>query len=138
MIVKTGLRELNLFNSKKKSSYHSGIKRSPYSALFRNEARVGLTSSTLPREILENLESEDDLARLDLSKSPLTTASSVNAHNSTANTNLISSEPVAFVEAHPISSDHASSENTNPISSESAASNPADLISEPPIHVPLL
>jgi hypothetical protein len=67
---------------------------------------------------------------LDLSKSPLTTASSVNAHNSTANTNLISSELVASVEAHPISSDHASSGNTNPISSESVASNAADLISE--------
>jgi hypothetical protein len=32
----------------KNSSYHSGIKRPPYSALFGNEARVGMTSSTLP------------------------------------------------------------------------------------------
>ncbi|KAK3886401.1 hypothetical protein Pcinc_009458 [Petrolisthes cinctipes] len=30
------------------------------------EARVGLTTSSLPREILDNLESEHDLARLDL------------------------------------------------------------------------
>ncbi|KAK3890463.1 hypothetical protein Pcinc_005592 [Petrolisthes cinctipes] len=35
-------------------------------ALFGNEARVGLTTSSLPREILDNLESEHDLARLDL------------------------------------------------------------------------
>ena len=55
----------------KNSSLHSGIKRSPYSALFGNEARVGLTSSSLPREILDNLESEDDLARLDLAPTPI-------------------------------------------------------------------
>jgi hypothetical protein len=36
---------------------------------------------------------------LDLSKLPLTTASSVNTHNSTANTNLISSKLVASFEA---------------------------------------
>ena len=53
----------------KNSSHHSGIKRSPYSALFGNEARVGLTSSTLPREILDSLESEEDLARLNLTES---------------------------------------------------------------------
>ncbi|KAK4320320.1 hypothetical protein Pmani_008826 [Petrolisthes manimaculis] len=50
----------------KNSSHHAGIKRSPYSALFGKEARVGLTTSSLPREILDNLESEHDLARLDL------------------------------------------------------------------------
>ncbi|KAK3857264.1 hypothetical protein Pcinc_036472 [Petrolisthes cinctipes] len=50
----------------KNSSHHAGIKRSPYSALFGNEARVGLTTSSLPREILDNLESEHDSARLDL------------------------------------------------------------------------
>lgn len=50
----------------KNSSHHAGIKRSPYSALFGNEARVGLTTSSLPREILDNLDSEHDLARLDL------------------------------------------------------------------------
>ncbi|KAK4325146.1 hypothetical protein Pmani_004300 [Petrolisthes manimaculis] len=50
----------------KNSSHHAGIKRSPYSALFGKEARVGLTTSSLPRKILHNLESEHDLARLDL------------------------------------------------------------------------
>ena len=37
----------------KNSSLHSGIQRSPYSALFGCDAKVGLTTSSLPEEILE-------------------------------------------------------------------------------------
>ncbi|XP_037787733.1 KRAB-A domain-containing protein 2-like [Penaeus monodon] len=36
------------------------IKCSPYSAMFGCEARVGLTSSPLPTEVVSRLESEDD------------------------------------------------------------------------------
>jgi hypothetical protein len=32
----------------KNISYHSGIKRTPYKAMFGVEAKVGLTSSSLP------------------------------------------------------------------------------------------
>jgi hypothetical protein len=32
----------------KNLSYHSGIKRTPYKAMFGVEAKVGLTSSSLP------------------------------------------------------------------------------------------
>jgi len=45
----------------KNSAHHSGIKCSPYSAMFGCEARVGLTSSTLPTEVIYRMESEDDL-----------------------------------------------------------------------------
>ena len=45
----------------KNTSYHSGIKQSPYSALFGIEPRVGLRSTALPNEILERMVSEDDL-----------------------------------------------------------------------------
>ncbi|KAK7489628.1 hypothetical protein BaRGS_00019023, partial [Batillaria attramentaria] len=45
----------------KNSAHHSGIKCSPYSAMFGCEARVGLTSSSLPQEVVSRLESEDDL-----------------------------------------------------------------------------
>ncbi|GFO16504.1 integrase core domain protein [Plakobranchus ocellatus] len=65
-----------------------GIQRSPYSALFGNEARVGLTTSTLPREILDNLESEEDLARLELPQS----ASIGDADNSTADAILTAAD----------------------------------------------
>ena len=45
----------------KNSSYHSGIKCSLYSAMFGCEARIGLTSSSLPREVISTLETEEDL-----------------------------------------------------------------------------
>ncbi|XP_047476452.1 KRAB-A domain-containing protein 2-like [Penaeus chinensis] len=44
----------------KNAAHHSGIKCSPYSAIFGCEARVGLTSSPLPTEVVSRLESEDD------------------------------------------------------------------------------
>ncbi|XP_047471472.1 uncharacterized protein LOC125026914 [Penaeus chinensis] len=45
---------------RKNAAHHSGIKCSPYSARFGCEARVGLTSSPLPTEVVSKLESEDD------------------------------------------------------------------------------
>lgn len=45
----------------KNSAYHSGIKRSPYTAMFGTELKVGLTSSSLPSEIIDKLQTEDDL-----------------------------------------------------------------------------
>lgn len=54
----TGIKFVHL---QKNIAHHSGIKRSPYSALFGREARVGLTTSALPHEVLSTLESEEDL-----------------------------------------------------------------------------
>jgi transposase InsO family protein len=45
----------------KNSALHSGIKCSPYSAMFGCEARVGLTTSSLPVEVIARMESEEDL-----------------------------------------------------------------------------
>lgn len=45
----------------KNSAYHAGIKRSPYSAMFGTSARVGLTSTSLPQEIICRLQTEQDL-----------------------------------------------------------------------------
>ena len=45
----------------KNSSYHSGIKQSPYKALFSDEPRVGIRSTPLPTEILDRMETESDL-----------------------------------------------------------------------------
>ncbi|KAL8599760.1 hypothetical protein ACOMHN_042524 [Nucella lapillus] len=47
----------------KNVSYHAGIKRNPYTAMFGTETKVGLTSSSIPLEIIERLESEEDLLR---------------------------------------------------------------------------
>ncbi|KAI6660053.1 KRAB-A domain-containing protein 2-like [Oopsacas minuta] len=54
----TGLRFVQF---QKNSGYRSGIKQSPFKALFGRDAQVGLRSASLPSEILERLVSEDDL-----------------------------------------------------------------------------
>ena len=45
----------------KNSAHHSGIKCSPYSAMFRNEARILLASSSLQNELMSTIYSEADL-----------------------------------------------------------------------------
>jgi hypothetical protein len=45
----------------KNSSYHTGIKQTPYKALFGSEPRVGLRSTSLPTEVLERMTTESDL-----------------------------------------------------------------------------
>ncbi|XP_076030430.1 uncharacterized protein LOC143018733 [Oratosquilla oratoria] len=60
-----GLKFVQLRKNKtkknKKPSYHSGIKRSPFAALFGSDAKVGLTTSALPHDVIHRLQSEDDL-----------------------------------------------------------------------------
>jgi hypothetical protein len=46
----------------KNNSHHSaGINRSPYKSLFGCDAKIGLSSSSLPQEIIRSLETEEDL-----------------------------------------------------------------------------
>ena len=45
----------------KNSALHSGIKCSPYSAMFGCEARVGLVTSSLPMEVIARMETEEDI-----------------------------------------------------------------------------
>ena len=46
---------------RKNSSFNAGIKESPYATLFVIEARIGLTSSSLPHDVIQKLQTEDDL-----------------------------------------------------------------------------
>jgi len=55
--VEKGLRFCQF---QKKNNYYSGIKQSPFEALFSREAQLGLISSALPN-ILKTLNSENDL-----------------------------------------------------------------------------
>ena len=65
---------LKFVQFQKNSSLHSGIQRSPYAAMFGCEAKVGLTSSSLPIELVERMQSEDDLlSALSTSQEPVTT-----------------------------------------------------------------
>ncbi|XP_055932024.1 uncharacterized protein LOC129962302 [Argiope bruennichi] len=43
---------------------HSGIKQSPYKAMFGIEPRVGMTISTLPSDIIKTIEDEDELQKI--------------------------------------------------------------------------
>ena len=45
----------------KNSTYYYGIKTSPYKALFRTKTKVELTSSSLPQEMIDNLQHEEEL-----------------------------------------------------------------------------
>lgn len=45
----------------KNRAFHSGIKQSPYKAMFGIEPRVGLTTSSLPIDVISSLEKEEDL-----------------------------------------------------------------------------
>ncbi|XP_063585392.1 uncharacterized protein LOC134762776 [Penaeus indicus] len=67
---------------KKNAAHHSRILRSPYSAMFGCEARVGLTSSPLPTEVVSRLESEDDLIAVMSGDNTTTTTGSTDTSRS--------------------------------------------------------
>ena len=58
----------------------AGINRTSYRAMFGGDPKVGLTSSSLPPEILERLQSEDDLLPLHHAPLPAITEPT-SAHN---------------------------------------------------------
>jgi len=45
----------------KTSSFNVGIKQSPYATLLGIEAGIGLTSSSLPHDVIQKVQTEDDL-----------------------------------------------------------------------------
>ena len=45
----------------KNRAYHAGIRRSPYDALFGSKVEVGLSTSRVPQDILENIVTEEEL-----------------------------------------------------------------------------
>jgi hypothetical protein len=56
-----GLRFVQLMKNR---AYHSGIKRTPYEALFGCKAKVGLTTSSLPQDVLQDIQSEEQLEKI--------------------------------------------------------------------------
>ena len=41
--------------------FHQGIRQSPHEAMFGCKAKVGLSTSNLPREVIDNAASKEDL-----------------------------------------------------------------------------
>jgi hypothetical protein len=61
---------LTFVQFQKNRSYHRTIDQSPYSALFGSDPNVGLSSSAIPKEILDTLETEEDLNALTTTETP--------------------------------------------------------------------
>ncbi|XP_029342042.1 KRAB-A domain-containing protein 2-like [Acyrthosiphon pisum] len=53
-----GLRFVQLMKNR---AFHSGIKRSPYQAMFGSDIKIGLSTYILPPETINNISSEEDL-----------------------------------------------------------------------------
>ncbi|XP_078509625.1 KRAB-A domain-containing protein 2-like [Lissotriton helveticus] len=55
---------LQIVQFMKNRAFHSGIKRSPYEALFGYKARVGLSTSSLPDDVLQDVETEEEVEKI--------------------------------------------------------------------------
>ncbi|XP_068211731.1 KRAB-A domain-containing protein 2-like [Palaemon carinicauda] len=55
---------IRLVQNQKNSSYHSRIKSTPYSTLLGENPKYGLSYTSLLQEVIDCLETEDDLAAL--------------------------------------------------------------------------
>ncbi|XP_047486820.1 uncharacterized protein LOC125037667 [Penaeus chinensis] len=74
------------------AAHHLVIKCSPYSAMFGCEARVGLTFSPLPTEVVSRLESEDDLLAVMSGDDTTTTGSAASSTGSVTTSEMITSD----------------------------------------------
>lgn len=61
-----GLRYVQFMKNR---SFHSGIKQSPYKAMFGIEPRAGLSTSSLPSDVLKDIQDEEDLLKVLLDSS---------------------------------------------------------------------
>ena len=61
---------LRIVQFQKIRSHHRTIDQSPYSPLFGSDPSVGLFSSAIPKEILDTLETEEDLNALTTTETP--------------------------------------------------------------------
>ena len=67
---KTWSKALPFVQFQKNSSYHSGIGRPPYEAMFGNPPMCGLKRLNIPEELLQELESEEQLEALLTTREP--------------------------------------------------------------------
>lgn len=56
-----GLRFIQLIRYR---AYHAGINTTPYEALFGCKIKIGLNTPNLPKEVVENIETEEDLTAI--------------------------------------------------------------------------
>ena len=56
-----GIRFVQLMKNR---AFHSGIQRTPYEALFGCKAKVGLTTSSIPQDVLQGIQTEEELEKI--------------------------------------------------------------------------
>ncbi|XP_047505092.1 KRAB-A domain-containing protein 2-like [Pieris napi] len=56
-----GLKFVQLMKNR---AFHDGIKRAPYTAMFGSDVKVGLASSSLPKEVIVNIHTEEELEKM--------------------------------------------------------------------------
>lgn len=57
-------KSLKFIQFMKNSTFNSSIKKSPYKAMFGCEARLGLSTTSIPKELLDSLQNEEDLQHI--------------------------------------------------------------------------
>ncbi|XP_050303513.1 SCAN domain-containing protein 3-like [Anthonomus grandis grandis] len=55
---------LRFMQSNKNRSLHTGLTKSPYEAMFGTPQKIGLKDSSLPKELLSNIKTEEELQKL--------------------------------------------------------------------------
>ena len=59
--IKLGIKFVKF---QKNNSYYTGIGMAPFEAIYGSKAKLGLTSSNLPPELLSTLETEENLMQV--------------------------------------------------------------------------
>jgi hypothetical protein len=62
--MKTWSEGLRIIQSKKNRAMHSGIKTSPYEAMFGTMQRIGCGDSSLTEDMYSSIETEEELEQL--------------------------------------------------------------------------
>ena len=123
---------LRFVANQKNSAYHSGIKSTPYAALFGSEPKVGLTSSALPSEVIEHLETEDDLLAV-LQATPSTTQTAATSDAPTPSTSDAPTPSTTPTSAPPTTPTSAAPPAAAPIQPTSATTPPTSPMPRSPM-----
>lgn len=91
-----GLRFVQLMKNR---ALHSGIKTSPYEALFGCKVKVGLSTSNLPKEVIDNLENEEQLLEI-IEKNELQSDDKPTVQTQNTNMNEKLEDPISTIQSN--------------------------------------
>jgi hypothetical protein len=118
----------------KNTGYHSGIKQTPYEALFGTKPMIGLRSSALPAEVLERMISEDDLLAAFSSCSTKPVQESSNVQILSVVRATVSIEDTSIAEDSPVGHQNAAGHDAAAVESLSVVHAAASIQNTSPIQ----